>query len=684
MSRSSTSGPADVVSSAVTDEPNLAASLAASADSFSRWELLVRLLTEVVKRYEPQTARVLSGEATSENASPTELARILQAQNLLFQLLAIAEQNRDMRNRRQLERERGYQCVAGTFASLFGRLAQQGIAGEQIHELLHSIRIRPVITAHPTEARRVTVLERHRRIYLRLFDLESPRWTEREREDLIASLHDEIELLWLTGELKLEKPSVAQEVAWGLYFFNENLFDVVPQLLVKVERALQQSYPQLQIEVPLFFQFGSWIGGDRDGNPYVTSEVTRNTLWSNRLVCLNRYRQRISELIRNLSIAEHALPLPANFLQLTKERLSEVANGAALAVRNAGEPFRQYLASMHSRLDTTIGDCREQTATQTATGYRSADEMLEDLDHMIAALTESGAGELARSLLLPLRREVGIFRFSTVRLDVRENTVRLNRALAAIYRVTQGASEPPPTDSPEWKQWLLTELTTARETPRTFTDLPADALETLRTFTTIAQMRRQVDREAFGALILSMTHSAADVLGVYLLAKEAGLFSDSNSIERCSLPIVPLLETIADLKRAPQILKELLSVPVIQRSLHGQGGVQEVMVGYSDSNKDGGYLAANWELAKAQAALSKLGSKQGVTISFFHGRGGSVSRGGAPTGRAIAAAPAGSIKRMFRLTEQGEVVSLKYANLGDRTCTRVRAGARADPGSRVR
>jgi phosphoenolpyruvate carboxylase len=636
----------------------------APADSFSRWELLVRLLTEVVERYEPQVARVLRGEATTENSSPSALARTLQAQSLLFQLLAIAEQNRDMRNRRELEREQGHQAVKGTFAAVFAKAAHQGIPGEQIIELLQSIRIRPVITAHPTEARRVTVLERHRRIYLRLFDLESPRWTQREREDLIGSLRDEIELLWLTGELKLEKPSVAQEVAWGLYFFNENLFDVVPQLLAKIERALLQSYPDVHIDAPLFFQFGSWIGGDRDGNPYVTSKVTRDTLWSNRLACLNRYRQRVTELIRNLSIAEHALPLPAAFLDMARERLADLPDGAALAARNAGEPFRQYLASMLGRLNQTAADCQAHKPTQNTAGYRHADEMLDDIDRMIVALTEAGAAPLARSHLLPLKREVGIFRFSTVRLDIRENTIRMNRALAAIHRLTQCGREPPAFDSPEWKQWLLAELTTARETPRALEALSAEARETLQTFQTIAQLRHQVDREAFGALILSMTHSAADVLGVYLMAKEAGLFSDSQSIERCTLPIVPLLETIADLKRASQILTELLAVPLVQRSLHGQGGVQEVMIGYSDSNKDGGYFAANWELAKVQATLTRLGRKQGVTIAFFHGRGGSVSRGGAPTGRAIAAAPAGSIKKLFRSTEQGEVVSLKYANRG--------------------
>jgi len=654
----------NVMTAAAPGEPGVFPIGAAPTDGFSRWELLLRLLTEVVERYEPQAARVLREQATTENLSPRVLARTLQAQGILFQLLAIAEQNRDMRNRRELERERGHAAVRGTIASVFEKSAADGVAGDDVRDLLRSIRIRPVITAHPTEAKRVTVLERHRRIYLRLFDLESPRWTQREREDLIGSLRDEIELLWLTGELKLEKPSVAQEVAWGLYFFNENLFDVVPQLLGKIQSAIEHSYPDGAFEVPLLFQFGSWIGGDRDGNPYVTSEVTRQTLWANRLACLNRYRQRLLELIRHLSIAEHALALTPDFLQTVRERLDSLADGSALAARNAGEPFRQFLATMVSRLDQTARECEQQRPAVDPGGYRSADQVIEDVDRMITALTEAGARQLARSLLLPFKREVGVFRFSTVRLDIRENTIRMNQALAAIYRCTQGGREAPACDSAQWKQWLLAELATPRQSPRALEGLTAEAGETLQTFRTIAQLRLQVDREAFGALILSMTHSAADVLGVYLMAKESGLFADSSAVERCTLPIVPLLETITDLKRAPSIMKELLAVPLVQRSLHGQGATQEVMIGYSDSNKDGGYFAANWELAKAQAALTRLGREHGVAITFFHGRGGSVSRGGAPTGRAIAAAPAGSISKLFRVTEQGEVVSLKYANRG--------------------
>jgi phosphoenolpyruvate carboxylase len=282
---------------------------------------------------------------------------------------------------------------------------------------------------------------------------------------------------------------------------------------------------------------------------------------------------------------------------------------------------------------------------------------------MYTALREAGIASVADSLLLPLLREVGIFRFSTVRLDIRENTLRINQTLSELYRRSQSA-DAPASDSEEWKRWILNELSTPRSAVSEVSDLSAEARETLDTFRVIAELRQTIDREAFGALILSMTHSATDVLGVYLLAKEAGLFADSAGMEGCTLPVVPLLETIPDLRRAPTILRELLSVPVVQRSLARQRKVQEVMVGYSDSNKDGGYFAANWELAKAQRQMVRVGEEFGVSISFFHGRGGSVSRGGVPTSRAIEATPVGTIRGMFRLTDQGEVVSLKYANRG--------------------
>jgi phosphoenolpyruvate carboxylase len=633
---------------------------------FSRWELLFDLLIEVLERYDPKVAAVLKGEHTTAGMPVELLARTLQAQGIWFQLLSIAEQNRDMRNRREVERARGYEQVRGTFASVFAAAAADGIGAAEVRKALTDLKVRPVITAHPTETKRITVLERHRRIYLRLFELESPRWTDRERRELIEGLAEEIELLWLTGELKLQKPTVEQEVAWGLYFFNENLFDTVPQLLGKVSKAFAKYFPGEEFETPSFLQFGSWIGGDRDGNPYVTSEVTRHALKATRLASLKRYRSRLLDLVRNLSIEDQALDLPPAFRETVAAAIAATPQGAARAERNRGEIFRQFVGCMMAKLDAALEPAGPAGSAGSAgsNGYANADQLIEDIDAMRGALEASGAKRLSDAQLLPLRREVAIFRFSTVRLDVRENSARVNQTLAALYRAKRGGAEPPAPESEEWKAWLRSELAAPRSEPVSYPGLPADAAETLETFRTIARMRGEIDREAFGALILSMTRSAADILGVYLLAKEGGLFADTAAVERCTLPIVPLLETIPDLRRAAPILKELLAVPLVQRSLYVQGKIQEVMIGYSDSNKDGGYFTANWELAKAQSSLTRLGRELGVTIAFFHGRGGSVSRGGAPAGRAIAASPAGSIRGQFRVTEQGEVVSFKYANRG--------------------
>jgi phosphoenolpyruvate carboxylase len=282
-------------------------------------------------------------------------------------------------------------------------------------------------------------------------------------------------------------------------------------------------------------------------------------------------------------------------------------------------------------------------------------------------------------LVRPVRREVESFRFSTVRLDVRENTTKLNAALADLWKQADGRTDgpadgagtraaggggPPEQSSDAWRQWVGAELARPLAAGTPAPSLPPESAETLGMFQLVRQLREEIDREAFGTFVLSMTRSVSDVLGAYLLAKHARLFADTAGVESCTLPIVPLFETIEDLQRAPAIMRELLAVPLVRRSVRAQGGVQEVMIGYSDSNKDGGFLTSNWELSKAQIKLTRLGKEAGVPIAFFHGRGGSVSRGGAPTGRAIAAQPAGSIQGRMRITEQGEVVSFKYANRG--------------------
>ena len=652
--------------------PESADPAAASAAAYAQEvvELLSGLLLDLVRERQPEVETVLRGERPASSLSPELLARTLQVQGIWFQLLSIAEQNAAMRRRRQVEIERGYAQLRGTFSQVVSSAATSGVPAQEIRDLLNVLRIRPVITAHPTEARRVTVLEKHRRIYRRLVDLESPRWTPRERQALVEGLRNEIELLWTTGELRLAKPTVPQEVFWGLHFFNETLFEAVPDLLDKLERSLAQAYPDQQFQVPPFFQFGSWVGGDRDGNPFVTNDVTRSTILENRLTGLRRYRRRLSELVRALSITERAMPVPESFRQALARELAATGEGEEIAARNPGEIFRQYLACMGRRLDVMIAASERGQTSPDPAGYASAEALVTDLRLIEEALGSAGSTSLARTLVRPVRREVESFRFSTVRLDVRENTTKLNAALGDLWRRADGRiggraeMVMPDQGSDAWRQWIAAELARPLTSDSQPPALPAESAETLGMFQLVRQLREEIDREAFGAFVLSMTRSVSDVLGAYLLAKTAGLFADTAGIESSTLPIVPLFETIEDLQRAPAIMKELLSVPLVRRSVRAQGGVQEVMIGYSDSNKDGGFLTSNWELSKAQIKLTRLGHETGVPIAFFHGRGGSVSRGGAPTGRAIAAQPAGSIHGRMRITEQGEVVSFKYANRG--------------------
>jgi phosphoenolpyruvate carboxylase len=627
-------------------------------------DFLYNQLLDVVQSRAPELAPLL-GEGAE--VCPAELETgTLQILGIWLQLLSVAEQNAAMRRRRQIEAARGYEALRGTMMQVVGAAAQAKVPAGELAERLRSLRIRPVLTAHPTEAKRVTVLEKHRRIYRLLVELESPRWTPRERAQLQQQVRHEIEILWMTGELRLEKPTVEQEVLWALHFFNETLFESVPQAHEKLERALAQHYPDHEFEVPAFFQFGSWVGGDRDGNPFVTNDVTRRSLLEYRLAALRRYRQRLGELIRRLSISERAIRVPDDFRRYLDRLLAASGDAAGIAARNPGEIFRQFLACVLRRLDLTLAPAERHEVEPDEGGYLTADELVADLRALERGVAVAVEPSLAQALVEPVRREVELFRFSTVRLDIRENTTKLNEALCALWRLrgrgpADGVLDP---QSPEWARWVQAELTRPRHEELRLSGLPAAAAETIGMFRLVAELRDKVDREAFGSFILSMTHSVSDVLGAYLLAKEGGLFPDTLSVERCGLPIVPLFETIEDLRRAPAIMRELLNVPVVRRSLREQGGVQEVMIGYSDSNKDGGYFAANWELYKAQVKLTRLGEELGVPLAFFHGRGGSVSRGGAPTGRAIAAQPAGSINGRFRLTEQGEVVSFKYANRG--------------------
>jgi len=655
-------GPSTAPETGTTETP---AAARAAAQANATIALLADLLGEVVRERAPALWPVFQGRAPLPEAEPDLLLRAMQLFGIWFQLLGIAEENAAMLRRRSIEIEQGEAAVPGTFAKVCRDAAAAGIDAAQMQAVLDAAAIQPVLTAHPTEAKRVTVLEIHRRIYLLLMQLESPRWTGRERAALHGELRNEIDLLWLTGELRLSRPSVAQEVGWGLHFFRETLFWRLPQVLRRLEQALEDAWPGSRLRVPGFLTFGSWIGGDRDGNPFVTTEVTRQSLLRMRRASLERYRERLRELGARLSVAAHAIEVPAGFAAALDALLQASGRAGAIRERNPGEVFRQFLVAMLVRLETTA-DAVGNGASPPPGGYAAAEALADDLRTLVAGLEAAGCMALAHDQVVPLLREVEAFGFRTASLDLRENTAVTTRALAQLWAARSGADPRacPAPDSGAWRAWLLEELARPLDGVPALSDLPAPARDVLGLLHMIAANRPLLDRSALGRFVLSMTRSSADVLGVYLLAKYAGLFEDPQGIERCTFLVTPLFETITDLRRAPAVMRELFAVPVVRRTVRGLGGVHEVMIGYSDSNKDGGFLASNWELALAQRRLKREAERARIPVSFFHGRGGSVSRGGAPTGRAIAAQPAGSVQGRMRITEQGEVVSFKYANRG--------------------
>lgn len=622
--------------------------------------MLRDLLRQVIKVREPRVLTVIDEPANARALPQDMIANALQVIGIWLQLLNIAEENAAMRARRQMETRSGPDQVTGSFSHAVATVAAASIPPEAVQRTLDTIDVQPTITAHPTEAKRVTVLEIHRRIYLKLYELESPRWTPRERTGLLKALRNEIDLLWLTGEIRLEKPTVEQEIHWGLHFFRETLFDRTVSLCDLMEAALQRHYPETPCRVRPPLRFSSWIGGDRDGNPFVTAEVTRYALRENRDAILARLDQRLGDLSQLISLSAREITIPKEFLDRVHRQVELSGDAAGIASRNAHEPFRRFFTALRARLVATF------SPDAPGTGFRNTEELIGELLAAEEVLSRLQSVSLASSILRPVRWEVETFGFRTVSLDLRQNTTVINRVLREIWRKLNplAEGEGPVPGSLAWQGWIEDELAKPLGFLPRFRGVSDEARELLDLLDLIRDTLDGPDPQAIGAFILSMTQSAGDVLGLYLLAKYSGLFADETAREVCRIRVVPLFETIDDLRAAPQIMTELLAHPLVRTSLAAQGGCQEVMLGYSDSNKDGGFFCASFELFEAQRRLIRIGRDNGVDISFFHGRGGSVSRGGAPTGRAIAAQPAGSVGGRMRVTEQGEVVSSKFANRG--------------------
>ena len=622
--------------------------------------MLRDLLRQVIRLREPTVLGIIDQPEEAAGIPPHLVEHALQAIGIWLQLLSIAEENAAIRNRRQLEKQGGPDVVTGSLSHAFSLVAAFGVAPDTVQKALDTIDVRPTITAHPTEAKRVTVLEIHRRIYLKLYELESPRWTPRERKALLDLLRNEIDLLWMTGEIRLVKPTVESEISWGLHFFREALFDRTSSLCDLLEFGMKRHYPELRARVRPPLKFSSWIGGDRDGNPFVTVATTRFALLENRKVAIERLDKRLGGLIELISLSREEVFLPAAFTERLEVQLDASGQAAVIRERNPTEPFRQFFSALRIRLNALLNP------TPGARPFGNISDLIAELSAAENALAEMKAVSLAATLVRPVRWEAEIFGFRTVSLDIRQNTTVINRVLQEIWSKLNPVSETkaPELGSAGWLSWIIDELNKPLGFLPHFFGVSEEARELLDLLYLARETLDGPDPQSVGTFILSMTKSAADILGLYLLAKYCGLFSGDTSSDSCRLRIVPLFETIDDLRAGPGIMQELFAIGVVHHSIRDCGGRQEIMLGYSDSNKDGGFFCANFELFEAQRLLMREGKQAGVDISFFHGRGGSVSRGGAPTGRAIAAQPAGTINGHMRVTEQGEVVSSKFANRG--------------------
>lgn len=611
-------------------------------------------IRQQAKRRRSGDQEAARGLAAAIGDLPVETARaVASAFALYFDLVNLAEEYYRLDILRQQERESYPHPLRESIGDAVAQLKAQGTTVDQMAGLLQSLDIELVLTAHPTEAKRRTILSKIARMTDLMNSLDQPDLLPREVEAIHEQLRAEITLIWLTDRARASQVAVTDEVRTGLYFIEEVFWDLLPGLYAELDEALQAQYPGLTMKrTHPWLRLASWIGGDRDGNPNVTTEVTVETLRLHRGLAVEKHRQRLSEAARRLSLSEERIPPLPSLLAWFEDRRPLPGHVAYLEKRYAHEPYRLALSLLADDLaqaskDDVVGRLLSDMSVEPQARVAP---FLATLEHVENSIPPG----LVLQHLKPLQRQFDIFGLHVARLDIREDAARLNAAIGETLRalkVIQDFENLPPSERQELLVGLLEQPVPGLSAHPGIT---RETAETWRLFQLLGRVRQVYGRELLGAFVISMTCCAADVLTVLLFARWTG----------CDLgmEITPLFETIADLESAERILAELFELPVYRRHLGTCQDQQIVMIGYSDSNKDGGYLGANWALYQAQERIIHLCREQGVQLTLFHGRGGTTARGGGPANRAIRAQPPGSLAGRFRLTEQGETISARYAN----------------------
>jgi phosphoenolpyruvate carboxylase len=590
---------------------------------------------------------------------------LLKSFSTYFALVNLSEQLQ----RIWVLRERDQQADgprAESIDAAVAELRRNGVEARELQEWLNTAQIRPVFTAHPTEARRRTTLEKLRRIADQVERRHAAPNAD-ETAESVARIAEEVTGLWQSDEVRIVRPQVIDEVKNGLYYFEASIYQLIPRLYANLERALVKHYPEHRWHVPELIRFGSWMGGDRDGNPYVTPDVTIETVRLLRSWALRRHTAAIEELSRRLGQSIRQVGVSAELREsLAADAALFPATAELLAHRNPYELYRQKCTYIREKLLRSL----EHTARHmpdwgsadplppAGTFYHRRSELLADLKVMERSLRANAGASAADGALHDVIRQVEVFGLQVATLDIRQHSERHNTALAEILRAAGVCDDYAALDEPARVALLSREVGNPRPLIPARLPYSESTSEIVQTFRTVAAILDQLSPNAIQTYIISMTTGASDLLAALLLAKEAGLYQPDANI--CRLNIVPLFETGADLAGCDKVMESCLRLPVYREHLRLRGDIQEIMIGYSDSNKDVGFVAANWALYQAQRALRDMAKREGIKLRLFHGRGGSIGRGGGPANQAILAQPPGSIGNQIKITEQGEVIADRY------------------------
>ncbi|NND71762.1 MAG: phosphoenolpyruvate carboxylase [Rhodothermales bacterium] len=590
-----------------------------------------------------------------------EIVWLLRSFTSFFHLVNQAEQQEIIR----INRERSRAATTShprneSISEAVFRLKQDGTSIDDLVSLIQGLDIQPTITAHPTEARRRSILYKQQRIASLMTQLRRSDPTPHEKSRIISEIYNQILLLLATDELRAERPSVIDEVENGLFFVRNSIWDAIPEIHLDLKRAVKEHY-HVDLAVPVFLKFRTWIGSDRDGNPKVTADVTRETFRLQRRTAANLYLTELRELRRELSISERQRSTPAILVDslAADESINPLTDFESRLFRY--EPYRRKITYMMHRLEKQVEVLDDHKVSIDQSLIYGASQLKSDLHVLASALTDSGLADLVdNGRLGRLLIQIDAFGLHLNAMDVRQHSQIHELAMSELLRAAKVVDNYEDLSEDERVALLTHELDDPRPLLPIGIDLSPQTNDVLSTFRVIKQIL-DVEPDAIGSFIVSMTHDVSDLLEVMVLAKEAGLWRHQNGQVSTLIDVVPLFETVDDLKNADAFLATLFEHPIYRKQLSARSNLQEIMLGYSDSNKDGGYLMANWALHRAQERVGSVCARYNVECRLFHGRGGTVGRGGGRAGQAILAMPQVTHNGKIRFTEQGEVISFRYA-----------------------